>query len=89
MRKASDLPRDGDQLRLDLFAGVPWDGQSPRALTRGFIPLFLRQKPPSHEVFLIHEQFELWPIDRPPREEGPRRVLSVGAHSFTMYDLEV
>ncbi len=65
-------PRDGDQLRLDLFRGVPWDGQSPRVLTRGFIPLFLRQKPPSHEVFFNPEQLELWPIEAPPREKSPR-----------------
>ncbi len=57
-----DHPRVSDQLRLELFKGVPWDGKSPRVLTKGGKALFLRQKPPSHEVFVDPEQLELWPI---------------------------
>ncbi len=37
--------RDGDQLLLDL--GMPWDGVSPRYLTRGFVPCtFAGTSPP-------------------------------------------
>ncbi len=74
MKVRSASPRDGDQLRLDLFVDEPWDGQCPRGLTRGFIPLFLRQKPPSHEVFFDPEQLELWPIEEPHRKKSPRRA---------------
>ncbi len=63
MKEASDLLRDGDQLRLDLFRSVPWDGLSPRGLTRGSLGLFSRQKPPRHEVFFDPEQLELWPVE--------------------------
>ena len=65
-------PHDGDQLELGLFAGEPWGGQSPRVLTRGFSGLFLRQKPPSHEV-IFHDpaQLELWCRTRPHGERGP------------------
>ena len=41
------LPPDGDQLVLALdWGSEPWEGRSPRGLTKGFIPLFLRQAPP-------------------------------------------
>jgi len=75
-------PRDGDQLRLALFVDVAWDGRSPRVLTKGFIPLFLRRKPPPHEVFFDEDQLELWPIERPHRKKSPDRVVSVGAPSL-------
>jgi len=44
------LMRDGDQSVLDLFAGVPWQGYSPRGLTRVRILLSLRREPGGHEV---------------------------------------
>ena len=62
---------NSEQLELELFRGLPWDGRSPRVLTKGFIPLFLRQKPSPHEVFFNADQLELWPIDRPHREKTP------------------
>ncbi len=57
-----DPPPDSDQLSLGLLWSEPWDGWAPRALTRGRKALFLRQKPPRHEVFFDPEQLELWPI---------------------------
>ncbi len=70
--------RDGDQLRLQLFDGEPWNGVSPRVLTRSAKALFLRQKPPRHEVFFDPEQLELWPVHRAAQiEELPR--ISGGA----------
>ncbi len=65
---------DQRQLELDLFPEVPWNGHSPRALTRRHIPLFLRQKPPSHEVFFDPEQLELWPESLATQREGPPRI---------------
>ena len=62
---SSVVPRDGDQLRLDLFQGEPWDGRSPRYLTRARNALFLRQKPPPHEVRTTDPlQYDLWPAER-------------------------
>jgi len=80
MKVAGDHLRDGDQLRLDLFLEEPWDGQSPRFLTRCFIPLFLRQKPPSHEVFFDPEQLEFWPVEGPHRKKS--RPSRAGAASL-------
>ena len=42
-------PHVGDQLELaldDQRVRIPWEGRSPRGLTRGFGALFLRQAPP-------------------------------------------
>ncbi len=54
--------RDGDQFDLDLFPGVPWNGRSPRGLTRVGIGLFLRPEPPRHELMDERDprQFDLW-----------------------------
>ncbi len=70
--------RDCDQLELDLFAGVPWRGRSPRALTRAFYSLSLQPELLGHEVFFDPEQLELWPADRPHRKKSLRRS-SAGA----------
>ena len=32
------------QLRLDLFVGIPWDGQDPRVLTKGRKVLYLKRE---------------------------------------------
>ncbi len=76
-------PRDGDQLRLELFVGVPWDGRSPRALTKGSTALSLRREPVrAHEVFVDPEQYDLWPLEvsGPITIEGPlRKDVSEGA----------
>ncbi len=81
MRQAKDLPRDGDQLRLDLFKDVPWDGVSPRVFTRGFEALFLRPEPPHHEVYQDPMQLQIWSAEQPHREKSPHG-LSVGAPSL-------
>jgi len=64
--------RMGDQLWL--WDGEPWEGVAPRALTAVAFGLFLRQKPPRHEVFFDPEQLELWPVDGATQREGSRRV---------------
>ncbi len=56
------LEEDAMQLELDLFPGVPWGGRSPRGLTRVKYSLFLRQKPPGHEVYVDPSQLEMWPV---------------------------
>ncbi len=33
----SGLPRVGDQLELQLKGAAPWDGKSPRSLTRAYL----------------------------------------------------
>jgi len=71
------------QLRLPLAWAEPWDGLSPRVLTKGFIPLFSRQKPPRHEVYLDPDQLDLWPeavshTDIIPPRARPGEVLEVG-----------
>ncbi len=71
MKSSCGPPRDGDQLRLALFDDVPWDGITPRVLTKGHKALSLRQKPPRHEVFFDPEQRELELSDRPHREKSP------------------
>ncbi len=74
MRKASDLPRDGDQLFLPLGQEEPWGGRSPRALTRARSALYLRPEPPG-AMRLVEdcEQLELWPAEYPETmREGPR-----------------
>jgi len=63
------LPRDGDQLRLDLFAGEPWDGRSPRVLTRGHLGIIFKARAAkSTGATDFCEQLELWPK---PAEERP------------------
>jgi len=62
------------QLELPLFAGEPWAGRSPRVLTKGYIPLFLRRKPQKDERFFVDpEQLDLFRAAK----RGPRR--SAGA----------
>ncbi len=71
--------RVGDQLELGLFRGVPWEGHSPRGLTKAANVLYSRREPPGHEVaFCDPNQLELWYHFRPHRVKGSDRV-SVGA----------
>ena len=67
--------RVSDQLNLPLFEGVPWEGQSPRALTRARKALFLRPEPPRHEVFFDPEQLELWPVHRGHKDRRAPLIL--------------
>ncbi len=75
MKLPSSVPRDGDQLRLDLFKGVPWDGRNPRGLTRVQILLSSRREPPGHVVYPDSEQLEIWPESvKATRRERPRQA---------------
>ncbi len=89
MKALNDILRDGDQLELDLFPGVPWQGHAPRALTRVKSGLFLRQEPPSHGVYLDPAQLDFWRgrskatmKKRPPREEGASLLLPLKSRGF-------
>ncbi len=78
MMRTTYTPRDGDQLLLDLFKGVPWDGRSPRGLTRVQIGLFFRPEPQGHEVEPDPAQLQMWPVAvRPPRVK--KRTAERGA----------
>ena len=58
------------QLSLDLFPGVPWDGRSPRVLTKGHLGLiFTALAPKARAISLDPRQLEFWP----PEEKAPRR----------------
>ena len=76
-------PRDSDQLELSLFEGVPWEGRSPRALTRvgltreAEVSIF-PSRAGGHEVFVDPEQYGLWPTDDPYESQG-RRGVAPGA----------
>ncbi len=48
------------QLELDLFPGVPWNGRSPRGLTKVKIGLYLRREPGGHEVYLDPAQLDFF-----------------------------
>ncbi len=70
------LPRDGDQLVFEgeewLSLGVghslPWEGRSPRALTRGYKRFTLKtQVAKSTSDFVDPGQYDLWlPIKKAP-----------------------
>ncbi len=74
---------DAGQLRLPLaWSKEPWDGISPRALTRGFSVLYSRPEPPRHEVNVRSDQLEMWPesvshTDVIPPRARPGEVLEV------------
>jgi len=72
--------RDGDQLRLDLFPEVPWDGRSPRGLTRSKKGLYLKPElpRPRGDGGSSDDQLELWPIDGPHGERAPPTSFTVG-----------
>ena len=73
-------PPDGDQLRLDLFKGEPWDGRNPRGLTRAFNPLFLGPEPDLHEVNMRDpEQLDLFWREVATQREKPPEFVYRGA----------
>ena len=60
-----DGPRDSYQLEFDLFPGVPWQGRSPRVLTRGYLGVIFNQRGEKHErLFRDPNQLELWPTEQ-------------------------
>ncbi len=62
-------PLMANQLILDLFRGEPWDGRSPRALTRGADLVILTAGADGHEVYPDPTQLELWPEPRSHTEK--------------------
>ena len=62
MKDRSGFLREGDQFVLDLFRGEPWDGRSPRGLTRAGKALYLRPEPPRREVLHVtdRDQYDFW-----------------------------
>jgi len=69
------LTFDGDQFELDLYPGEPWNGRSPRVLTRVGEGLFLRPEPPRHEVIHVCDpnQLDLWREKGHTAKKAPRR----------------
>jgi len=58
-------------LRLD-WGSVPWEGQSPRALTRAAIALFSRREPQKDDRFFVDpDQLDFF---RLVSEKAPREV---------------
>jgi len=62
-----------DQRQLDLWQeeldALPWQGRSPRALTRGAQLLFFRREPQEDDRFFADaDQVDMWP----PGKKAPR-----------------
>ncbi len=68
--------RVGEQLTLGLYKGVPWDGRSPRVLTRGRLGLIFKTRvvPPRGFPEMDPRQLSLWP-EEPTLKEGPPRYV--------------
>ena len=56
------LHRDSEQLELALFPGVPWNGRSPRVLTRAQLGVIFTARAESHAVEMHPEQLMLFPV---------------------------
>jgi len=56
--------RDEAQLELDLFPGEPWNGRSPRVLTRVGLGLIFTARADGARVILDPRQLELFPRRR-------------------------
>ena len=79
--------KDMIQLELDLFAGEPWGGHSPRALTKAALAfIFKPQGAKARALFKDPDQLELWAAKK---KRGPRRVVSPGAPSLIPFPWEV
>jgi len=68
-------PSDGDQFELGLFAEEPWEGRSPRVLTRGHLGLIF--KPQGGEALADRIdpcQVEMFPRLERRRERTRRNV---------------
>ena len=78
MRTLELLPRDGDQLELDL--GEPWRGISPRYLTQAHARFSLPHdgapppsapRPDGNQLTLFPEEKSLWHVDALVHRTGP------------------
>ena len=74
--------------QLDLWQaeldGLPWQGRSPRGLTRGSEVLFLRREPQKDDRFFVDPfQMDLFhaAITGPPRYEGAPSLLPLPGRS--------
>ncbi len=63
-RRPPTIAKLSEQLDLGLFHNEPWEGRSPRGLTRGHMGLIFKPQGAEHERFFDPEQLELWPIRR-------------------------
>jgi len=61
-----------EQLELGLFPRVPWEGRSPRALTRAGSGFILKTKVVVGDVFFDRDQLWLPGMEPPAQREGPR-----------------
>jgi len=70
-------PRDSDQLQLGLFPGEPWDGISPRVLTRGHLGLIFKPEGQARvKTFVDPLQYDFFDGDSAPllRRVAPSAV---------------
>ena len=74
MRSEGRVFHGGEQLELDLFPGVPWDGRSPRGLTRGRSGIIFEPGGGGRELNSIDpRQYEMWPSHPRARQKSHRR----------------
>ena len=74
-----------EQLELGLFAGVPWEGRSPRVLTRGSMGLILKpEAAKARATFVDPDQIEMFPRRKAPRRYNPPVGRSSGAFSLLL-----
>ncbi len=65
-----------EQLELRLFPGEPWEGVSPRGLTRGHLGLIFKPQGVRARAFLYDpNQLELWPTKKSARRKGRIALL--------------
>ena len=70
------IAKFGEQLELGLFLDEPWEGRSPRVLTRGHLGLIFNPRgEKSAGDFVNPAQLEFWPVGRSARNKirGPAK----------------
>jgi len=67
-----------EQLELGLWPGEPWNGRSPRVLTRGHLALIFNARAAEARAFFYDPfQLPLWPTEK----RAPRRRLGAPSAS--------
>ena len=66
--------REPVQLELDLFPGEPWDGRSPRVLTRGHMGFIFNARAGRARVQVDHTQLHFWPLNEAKRLKRQSRM---------------
>ena len=70
--------KDSVQLELDLFSSEPWQGRSPRALTRAYLGLILQPRGERARVpFSNPLQVEMFPRRRQRKKQMSRTALTL------------